>query len=108
MAELAMHRNGDAGFTQRYISASSSRAGWPETCTKWSFSVMISTPRRMQGVVQLADGMLIAGYDARGEDAGIPGSRPTSGCSSRAMRARAERGSPWLPVQIISTRSRGR
>ena len=39
-----------AGFTQRYISASSSRAGWPETCTKWSFSVTISTPRRIRAL----------------------------------------------------------
>ncbi len=31
-----------------------------------------------------------------------PGSSVTCGCSSRAMRASAERGSPWLPVQIIS------
>ena len=47
---------------------SSSRAGWPETWTKWSRSVTTSTPRADQRVLQPADRALVAGNDARGED----------------------------------------
>jgi len=36
-----------------------------------------------------------------------PGSSRTLACWPVAMRIRAERGSPWLPVTRYSTRSRG-
>src|SRR5262249_44328207 len=61
-----------------------------------------------EAVLQPADGAFIAGNDARGKDHGVASSSTILGCSSSAMRASAQRGSPWLPVQMSSTLSRGR
>ena len=45
MHRLAVHRHGDSADASRHTSArSSSRRGWPETCTSASRSVMTSTP----------------------------------------------------------------
>ena len=91
------------GFTQPYISVSSSRRGWPVTCTSVSLSVTISQPRSisrfwMRPTVRSLPGMVREEKMIRS-----PSSRCTSGWVSSAMRATAARGSPWLPVHSSTT-----
>ena len=56
------------GLTQAYISFSSSRRGWPVTCTSASPSVTSSQPRSTSRFWMRAHRALVAGDGARGED----------------------------------------
>ena len=95
------------GRTIWYMRTSSSRAGWPETWTKWSASVTISTPSRDSALCSRPIDFSLPGMMRDEKITTSPGLSSTFGWSSRAMRANAARGSPWLPVQIIRMRSRG-
>ena len=67
------HAPGSAicGRTIWYMRTSSSRAGWPETWTKWSSLGHDLDAEPHQRVLQPADRLLVAGDDARGEDHGV-------------------------------------
>ena len=67
-----------------------------------------ATPRRISSLCSSPMACSLPGMMREEKITTSPASSATSACSPRTMRASAERGSPWLPVQIISTLSRGR
>ena len=87
-----------AAAPSAYISFSSSRRGWPVTCTSASLSVMSSQPRSTSRFWMRPTARSLPGMVREEKITRSPLSSSMSGCSSSAMRAIAARGSPWLPV----------
>ena len=96
------------GLSHAYISLSSSRRGCPVTCTNASASVTISTPSRASPFCTRATAFSLPGIVRDEKMTRSPLSSEMSGCSSAAIRAMAARTSPWLPVHMTTTLSRGR
>ena len=96
------------GLIHAYMCFSSSRRGCPVTCTSASVSVMRSTPSRASPFWTRATGFSLPGIVRDEKITRSPLSSEMSGCSSAAMRATAARTSPWLPVHMTTTLSRGR
>ena len=67
----------------------------------------IWTPSRVRPFCSLPMARSLPGMVREENTAASPRSSTICGCSSAAMRAKAERGSPWLPVQISTILSRG-
>ncbi len=96
---LAMRRHRESRPHQPYSLRSSSRAGWPETWTMWSSSVMHAHAAPHQAVLHRADRPLVARDHAAGEDHRVAlAQRDVRVRVGMAMRDSALRGSPWLPV----------
>ena len=70
----------------------------------WSSAVITRQPRRARLSCTREDAALVAGDHARGEDDGValPQRDVADACRRRSWPAR-ERGSPWLPVQMMSS-----
>ncbi len=62
---------------------------------------------RVSPFCSLAIARSLPGIVREENSATSPRSSTICGCSSAAMRASAERGSPWLPVQTSTILSRG-
>ncbi len=82
------------GRSQRYMRRSSSRLGWPETCTKASPSVRISQPLRARLFWMRPTAFSLPGIVREEKITRSPLSSEMSGCSSSEMRESAARASP--------------
>jgi len=96
-----------SGRTHWYMRMSSSWLGWPETWTKWVRSEITSTPSPTSWFCNRKITRSLPGMIREEKMTVSPGSSATWGWSPAAIRASAERGSPWLPVQASRTLSRG-
>ena len=109
VARLAMHRDGDLRPHPLIHARPARRA--PDGRRRGRNGRARSPPRRRAAPARSAarrSRCSLPGMMREEKITASPGSSSTCGCSSRAMRASAARGSPWLPVQISSTLSRGR
>ena len=71
-------------------------------------SVITSTPRAIRAFCRRPTGRSLPGITREEKIAVSPASSTRSRCSPVAILAIEARGSPWLPVQMNSTFSRGR
>ncbi len=95
------------GFTMESMIFSSSAPAWPDTCTRARLLSYTSAPILASWLMTRVTAFSLPGTGVAEMMTVSPSSISMVLCSPLAMRARAESGSPWLPVHMMTTCSGG-
>ena len=95
------------GFTRVSMIFSSSAPAWPDTCTLPRLLSYTSAPILARELMTRVTAFSLPGTGVAEMMTVSPSSISMVLCSPLAMRPRALKGSPWLPVHMMTTWSEG-
>ena len=95
------------GLTSDSMVRSSPEAAWPETCTAYAGGEITSTPIRERPSMTRRTADSLPGMGVAEKTTVSFSASLMCLCSRTAIRLRADRGSPWDPVQTMITFAAG-
>src|SRR5256885_4207316 len=107
VAELAVYRHEELGPDQVQHQLQLLAAGVPRSVDPIARRVKDPRPMLVAVVDGARDQLLVAGIGVAERMTVSPDFSFTCGCSWAAMRVSAESGSPWLPLERMTSRSSG-